>query len=89
MAKDRHKLLEEVKGRKRNRTVPEMEELLTLFGFIPRSTAKEGSLWTRGSSMVTLSTAHGRGDRSLPVKMVATVVRKIEEAEAEAAASGG
>jgi hypothetical protein len=82
---DRAQLLGEIRANKRNRSVGEIEQLLTLFSFEKRATSKEGALWKRGSSTVTLPEPHGKGDRSLHPGWVSLVIRKIEEAEAASA----
>lgn len=80
--KDKRRLLAEFKKNKRNRTVEEAQDLLTLFGFEYRAASKEqGGVWKRGTYTLTLPMPHGRGDKSLAPAYISMIIRVIELAE--------
>lgn len=80
--KDKRRLLADFKKNKRNRTVDEAQDLLTLFGFEYRAASKEqGGVWKRGIHTLTLPMPHGRGDKSLLPAYVSMVIRVIELAD--------
>jgi hypothetical protein len=77
----REERLEDLRRRRRNRTLPEVQALLVAWGFVKRAATKEGGgVWRRGKRVVTLPRPHGR-DRVLHPRSVAMAIRQIEEAK--------
>lgn len=76
----RRQLLAEFKRAKYDRSLQEVENLLSLYGFIERAASKEASVWNRGSVGLTLPKPK-TGGGSLLVCYVSLAIRKIEEAE--------
>ena len=79
--KHKSKSLDDLKKRRRNRSLKEIEKILTMFGFVSRKATKEGNVWKRGTFTLTLPVPHGSGDKSLHPKYIGTVIQLIEEAE--------
>ncbi|HKI03228.1 MAG TPA: hypothetical protein VKK31_14720 [Thermoanaerobaculia bacterium] len=81
--KTKEQLLNELRRKKTNRTLPEVEELLEAYGFTYRPGSKErGGIWQRGRWTLTLPKPHG-GDRALAPKYIGKLIDLIELAEAE------
>ena len=79
---DKAEILDDLRRNKRNRSVAEAGSVLAAYGFRDRPARREGTVWSRGTTTLTLPNPHGRGDKSLFPKYVSLIVRKIEEAEA-------
>jgi hypothetical protein len=81
--KTKEQLLDELRRKKTNRTLPEAEELLEAYGFTYRPGSKErGGIWNRGRWTLTLPKPHG-GDRALAPRYIAKLIELIDLAEAE------
>jgi hypothetical protein len=76
---DKYQLLNDLRIRKRNRSLGEACRALEAFGFQKRKASKENSIWKKGSVTVTLPLPHG-GDPVLLPRYVSMVVREIERA---------
>lgn len=81
MPKSREQLLAELKRNKANRSVSEVEAVLTAYGWTSRPSTKEGNVWIKGQGTLTLPKPHG-GSKELKLPYVVNVIRQIELQEA-------
>jgi predicted RNA binding protein YcfA (HicA-like mRNA interferase family) len=82
MARDKRKLLEDLRRRKRSCSYQEVEAALEAWGFAPGRTKGHAQVWSYKHVTLTLPQPHGKsGKNDLDPGAVALVIRKIEEAD--------
>ncbi|MFL6193746.1 MAG: hypothetical protein ACJ75H_06215 [Thermoanaerobaculia bacterium] len=79
MAKDKKKLLEELRQKKRSCSLAEAEAALEAWGFTPGRKKGHTQVWSYKHVTLTLHAPHG--GRDMDPGAVAMTIRKIEEAD--------
>jgi len=79
MAKDKQKILEELRQKRRSCSQGEAEAALEAWGFIRGRSKGHAQVWSYKQVTLTLHAPHG--GRDMDKGAVAMVIRKIEEAD--------
>lgn len=81
MAKDRKRLLRELRDQKYSCTLKQAEGALKAWGFQPGRGNSNVRVWSYKQITLTVHAPHGKAGKNMDPGAVALVIRKIEEAE--------
>lgn len=80
MARNKERLLADLKRKKYSCPQKEAEAVLTAWGFEPGRAKGNAQVWTYKHITLTVHAPHGKNSKHLDPGAVAMVIRKVEEA---------